>query len=191
MEAIYQETVTVGGERYRITIYPDEDSPNPLEDDNGLGTILSLNRRHRNYQPEAVFDAVERNADAVRLSYFEHGRCLWSVAGEQPAAARCPWDLVPFAGMWLPDAETLGSAANYGGRTRQLFLRKRARDACDAYSNWCNGEIYGYSIVRLDVCATCHHDQNEQIESCWGFYGLSDCLEEAKSIALSQLATGP
>ena len=83
------------------------------------------------------------------LSYYEHGLCLWSVAGELPAGARCPWDSVAFAGVWLPDAETLASARNYGGRTRRHFMRKRARQACDAYTQWCNGDVYGYEIERV------------------------------------------
>ena len=75
-----------------------------------MGTILSLNRRHRNYDPAGVEDAIERNPDAVPLSYYEHGFCLWAVAGELPPQARCPWDSVTLAGVWLPDADTLASA---------------------------------------------------------------------------------
>ena len=96
------------------------------------------------------------------LSYFEHGLCLWSVAGELPAACRCPWDSVGFAGIWLPDAETLESARNYGGRTRRHFMRKRARQACDAYTQWCNGEVYGYEIERVTVCPCCDEERRRR-----------------------------
>ena len=124
-----------------------------------MGTILSLNRRHGNFDPAGVEAAIESNPDAVPLSYFEHGLCLWSVAGELPAGARCPWDSVAFAGVWLPDAETLESARNYGGRTRQHFMRKRARQACEAYTQWCNGDIYGYEVERVTACGRCGSDQ--------------------------------
>ena len=86
-----------------------------------------------------------------------------------------------FAGLWLPDAETLASARNYGGRTRRHFMRKRARQACDAYTDWCNGDVYGYEVARVSTCSCCGEENAEPIDSCWGFYGLDDCLREARA----------
>jgi hypothetical protein len=183
MNAIETTTIEHGGRTFRISIYPDGDTPNPLDDWSEMGTILSLNRRHANFDPAGVEEAIETNPDAVPLSYFEHGRCLWSVAGELPAAARCPWDSVSFAGVWLPDAETLESATNYGGRTRQLFMRKRARQACEAYTQWCNGDVYGYEVERVTGCPSCGSEQSQAVDSCWGFYGLDYCRGEAESAA--------
>ena len=115
------------------------------------------------------------------LSYFEHGLCLWSVAGELPAGCRCPWDSVAFAGVWLPDAETLSSARNYGGRTRRHFMRKRARQACEAYTQWCNGEVYGYEVEQLSACDHCGTERATIIDSRWGCFGLDYCLSEARA----------
>lgn len=180
-QAIETETVELAGQTYRIVIYPDGDSPNPLDDWSEMGSILSLNRRHANFDPAGVEAAVESNPDAVPLSYFEHGLCLWSVAGELPAGCRCPFDSVPFAGVWLPDADTLASAARYGVRTRRHFMRKRARQACDAYTDWCNGAVYGYTIERITDCPAGCGEQAEHIDSCWGCFGLEDCLNEARA----------
>ena len=92
-----------------------------------------------------------------------------------------PVDSVSFAGVWLPDVETLQSARNYGGRTRQHFMRKRARQACEAYTQWCNGDVYGYEIERVTTCAHCGEESAESLESCWGFYGLDCCRSEAQA----------
>jgi hypothetical protein len=181
MEAIEATTVEQEGQSYRIRIYSDPDAPNPLEDWDETGTILSLNRRHLNFNLVGVESAMENDADAVPLSYFEHGQCLWAVAGELPAGASCPWDCVAFAGIWLPDAQTLESARNYGGRTRQIFMRQRARQACAAYTQWCNGDVYGYEIVRVTACAHCGSEQAEPVECCWGFFGLDTCRAEAEA----------
>jgi hypothetical protein len=181
MDAIQTETVERDGQTYRIAIYPDGDSPNPLDDWSEMGTILSLNRRHANFDPEGIEAAIAGNADVVPISYIEHGLCRWSVAGELPAGCRCPWDSVPFAGIWLPDAETLVSARNYGGRTRRHFMHKRARQACDVYTMWCNGEVYGYEIARISTCPCCGDEQAEPVGSCWGYYGLEECLGEARA----------
>jgi hypothetical protein len=183
VEPIETNKIEQRGRTYHIRIFRDEDAPNPLNDWSEMGTILSLNRRHVNFDPDGVEEAISNNPDAVALSHYEHGLCLWSVAGELPAAARCPWDSVAFAGVWLPDAGTLVSAKPYGGRTRQLFMRKRARQACEAYTQWCNGEIYGYEIVRITTCEDCGSEKAESLESCWGFYGLDTCLTEAQAAA--------
>jgi hypothetical protein len=183
MEAIETKTIRQDGQTYRITVYADTDAPNPLEDWDETGTILSLNRRHRNFDAAGVEEAIENNPDAVKLSYYEHGLCLWSVAGELPAAARCPWDSVTVAGIWLPDAQTLESAKPYGGRTRQHFMRKRARQACEVYTQWCNGDIYGYEIERVHTCNGCGSDKPQPLDSCWGFFGLDTCLSEAEATA--------
>jgi hypothetical protein len=167
MDAIETRTIEHSSQTFRIRIYADPDAPNPLKDWDEMGTILSLNRRHANFDPDGV-EAAMGDPDTVPLSYFEHGLCLWAVAGELPAGARCPWDSVRFAGVWLPDAATLESARNYGGSTRRYFLRKRARQACEAYTQWCNGDVYGYEIERARTCPCCGGDQPETLESCWG-----------------------
>ena len=180
MDAIETMTIEQDGQTYRITVYHDTDAPNPLEDWDEMGTILSLNRRHVNFDPAGI-DAAIDDPDAVPLSYFEHGQCLWSVAGELPPGARCPFDSVSFAGLWLPDAQTLESARNYGGRTRCHFMRKRARQACEVYTQWCNGDIYGYEIARINACPCCGEEKPEPVDSCWGFFGLDECLSEAQA----------
>jgi hypothetical protein len=181
MDAIETTTIEQDGQTYRITVYRDFDTPNPLEDWSEMGTILSLNTRHVNHHHGRVDDLVENNPDAVPLSYYEHGQSLWTVAGELPAHLRCPWDSVGIAGFWLPDAETLAAARNYGGRTRHHFMRKRARRACDAYTQWCNGEVYGYEIERVLAGDACGGETTDSVDSCGGFYGWDDCLAEARA----------
>ncbi len=120
-----------------------------------MGSILSLNRRHCNFDPAASKMRSRTTPTPSRSPTSSTDCCLWAVAGELPAGARCPWDSVAFAGVWLPDAETLESARNYGGWTRRHFMRKRARQACEAYTQWCNGDVYGYEVERVTACAHC------------------------------------
>jgi hypothetical protein len=98
-----------------------------------------------------------------------------------PRSARCPFDSVELAGVWLPDAQTLSSARNYGGSTRRHFMRLRARQACDVYTQWCNGDVYGYEVWRLTACSHCGEESAEAVDSCWGFYGMDNALSEAKN----------
>jgi len=177
MDAIESRIVERSGQTFRVDLYHDPDAPNPLEDGDEMGMILSLNRRHRCFDPAGIEDAIESNPDVVPLSYFEHGLCRWSVADEGPA--RRLWDSVGFAGLWLPDDATLASARPYGGRTRRLFLRIRARQACDAFTRWCNGDIYGFEVLRVWACPECGVPQTETVDSGWGIDDLAACRRAA------------
>jgi hypothetical protein len=182
MDIIESETVELNGKTYRISIDPDGAAPNPLEDWSEMGTILSLNRRHVNFAPDRIEAAVDDDGDAVPLSYFEHGLCRWSVAGEPPSPLGCPFDSVPFAGLWLPDDATRASASGYRGPERRSFLRERARQASDVYSQWCNGEVYAYEIRRVTICSGCGEEQAEIIDQCGGFYEWEDCWNAARAV---------
>ena len=83
-----------------------DDATNPLEDCDGEGMIYSLNTRHSNFKPPGELMALEKkNPLSVRLSYYEHGQCLWDVQhGER--IRNCPdmrWDGAEFAGLWVED----------------------------------------------------------------------------------------
>jgi hypothetical protein len=176
---IETRTIERDGATYRVSIYPDTDAPNPLEDWDGYGRILSLNRRHGNFDPAGVETALRDDRDAVALSYFEHGGCLWAVAGELPGPCNCPWDSVAMAGVWLPDDATKDESRKYGGRTRRLFMERRARQACKVYTLWCNGGFVGYTVERIAACVCCGSELAEPIGSCWGIDDVEYAIAEA------------
>ena len=70
-------------------------------------------------------------------------------------------------------------------------MRKRARQACDAYTGWCNGDVYGYAIEKVSTCPCCGEERAEPVDSCWGFYGLEHCLSEARAAVPEGTASGP
>lgn len=50
---------------------------------------------------------------------------------------------------------------------------KVAEGEVKTYTQYLNGDVYGYEITDKD---------GENVESCWGFYGTEECIKEAKSI---------
>ena len=142
MEAIETNTIEQDGHTYRIAIYPDPDAPNPLNDWSEMGTILSLNRRHCNFDPAGVEAAIENNPDAVPLCYYEHGLCHGLSPESCPPACPLPLRFGAIRRRLAARRGNAGIRQNYGGRTRRHFMRKRARQACDAYTQWCNGDVY-------------------------------------------------
>lgn len=138
-----------------------EESPN----DWGGWRVISFGRRHVNYQdPATVSIAPERFTDgtAFRLSYHEHGLCAWSLLGGGP---RCQWDTVDRAGIVVFDGPAADAGADFDARRygAEQFLR--------AYTNWCNGHIFGISLRRVDTTAD-GFTREEFEDSIGGFYGF-------------------
>lgn len=50
----------------------------------------------------------------------------------------------------------------------------------EEYSSWCTGECYGYVV---------ENENGDELDSCWGFYGLHHARESAESSARSQRFT--
>lgn len=176
------------------------ETDNPCENDCGMGTMYSFNRRHINcLDPDDINSTIlaRHRKWAVPLSYFEHGNCLWDVqSGER--IGRCPdmqWDGTELAGIWVPNDNllecmymTYRSWKKEKGLTKVSkedrqkkyaeIMRKYAAQCCEVYTQWCNGETYGYSVALYDALG----DEVDDLDSCGGFIGretVAEALEES------------
>jgi len=99
-----------------------------------------------------------------------------------------------------PDADDVRAAIfvkKDGGWGEGVDLKKIARDYCKAWDQYLSGDVYGYMIdgpleQKQDLCEKCGHvqreyEEREVLDSCWGFYGLDYCIEEAKGMVDYQL----
>lgn len=169
-----------------ITLYQDEAAVNPLEDSDCMGKILSSNRRHVNFDPEA-WEKLKESPDAVVLSYFEHGRSFWMPhnAPKHQFGGDWNWDGVDNAGVWVPDQPLLDAAEQEKFQTmeeRREWMEKQADAACKAYNAWVNGEVYGYSVEIFYSKHSTHGELYDQLsdyrfedhiehDSCCGYIG--------------------
>lgn len=70
-----------------------------------------------------------------------------------------------------------------------VFLKdiERARELlngeAETYDQFLRGDIFGFQILRREQCPMCGETHEEEIESCWGFYGEEYCLAEARGMA--------
>jgi hypothetical protein len=72
-------------------------------------------------------------------------------------------------------------------------MREWAAQACDVYTQWCNGEVYGYQVVvyrarhshdghLYDDLDDYRFDTALWDDSCWGFYGEAYFEGELKAV---------
>ena len=173
-----------------VEIDYDQDPECPTDWD-GSWTLISFNTRHKSYRNPLDFLSSEINNETgvpdildeemkekyekgllFFLSYFEHGQCVWSLKNELPVGCNCCFDSVRVAGIvvWENDEEELGP--------KTIEERKEdARNFLKIYTQWCNGEIYGYRAYLKSFCDHCDNEIQEERDSCWGFYSKEDMID--------------
>lgn len=168
--------------KYTVQIHHDEECDCPCEND-GSWQFYSFSSRHNRYKNPEEFLTPNlkpklgtlnklRVGLAFFLDYYEHGLCVWSVSGEGPQDR---WDTAKFAGIavWEENPSNMG-AKTYEDR------KADCRSAAEEYTNWCNGQCYGYIIVD-------NENNDEIVDSCFGFIG--DYIAEAIQEAMPEDAT--
>lgn len=119
--------------------------------------MVSFNHRHYNYEDRTKYDC-EETADSLQkgkaflLRYSEHGpQCIWNriINGD---------DLSDSDGIMIWEGEDIPDC-------------KWADGFLETYTNWCNGEVYGFSVYEAERCNLGHVHKKDLIDSCGGFYG--------------------
>lgn len=176
-------------------VVADEEPLHPLNDCDGMGKILSFCTRHSAFDKEAI-EKEMGNKDKVMLSYFEHGLCLWGVAGTMNGTPDFEWDGVEHAGLWIPDNVLLDEAKELKGKERQEKMREWAAQACEEFTAYCNGNYYLFVVqvfkVRkegeniFDKRSDYRFDEEVSGDSCSGFIG-SDAAEKEMEEAVERI----
>lgn len=200
------ETFRVGA--FVVELHHDDDPESPREWDN-FGKIWTFDRRYNSpdatpaRDPRAALESlaadlfpnantddmddsalmalIERRAVILPVFKYEHGGVAYSCG-----AFSCPWDSGQVGWTFATRAEIL---ANWGGKILTPARRKKAADLLRAevetYSQWANGEVYGYVVHTAedpeDPDSLDHDD--DHTDSCWGFYGMEEARAEGRSSA--------
>lgn len=117
-------------------------------------------------KPEDVESWMEResaNFHVFKLSAYIHGGVALSL-GSDFACDPGGWD-TSMLGFVFVQRESWKEEAK---------AREAAQSLVDEWNMYLSGDVWGYVV----------EDQHgTHLESCWGFYGQENCLEEAKGIA--------
>jgi hypothetical protein len=165
-----------------VTLFYDCDVSSPSEW--GGWKLWSFSYKHKNFHARQAFltdegepadIGIRRRLDtgtAFLLSYYEHSLCRWSLRGEGPS---CRWDSVRTAGILLWDGNVRDLPRGYEAR------RESARDFCESYTAWANGEVYGY-MVSEDVTLPCGHVEREILDTCGGYFSAGQLAADVREV---------
>ena len=176
--------------KYLIEVEQDNDPSNPREDDN-LGTMVCFHKGYNlgdkhNYKSSNYdsFDELEKdiikneNVGVILPLYlYDHSGITMNTTGFS-----CRWDSGQVGFIFISKEKML---KEYGGKIVTKKLKERVEkylvDEVKTFDDYLRGDVYGYKIFEVSLCDKgCEH--NDEIDSCWGFYGEDSCMEEAEGV---------
>lgn len=154
-----------------IEIHQDEDARSPQEDGD-LGLFLIANHRQFYVPAPGAAKRIDNDPEVAKSpftkthwifpleAYIHSGvRLAFGSEGNFPDRR---WDVSQVGWVFASKKEWRLSAK----------ARKAAASYIETWNQYLGGEVYGYIVGE---------------ESCWGFYGLEYCIEEAKGVVDYQI----
>jgi len=64
------------------------------------------------------------------------------------------------------------------------------KDEVKTYDQYITGDVYGYRVSKVTECEL-GHEHKEEVDSCWGYYGVEECMTEGESVVNYYLTKVP
>lgn len=151
-----------------LEIFVDENIDSPREWFDNVGKIYAEHRRYTIGDKDATREEAEKALVCLNLYMFEHSGIALST---RPFNDR--WDSGQI-GYVYATREAIQKTYGVKRITKKLIqtVKKDLAAEVETYSQYLNGEVYGYVKSKLSICD--HNEQHkEEIHSCWGYYGDS------------------
>jgi hypothetical protein len=164
---LVQETINLKDNTI-LKIYQDMSPESPREWDN-IGTMVCVHRRynlgdkhdidHNDYSSwEDMIEANTSSKDIVLPIYmYDHGAITISTT-----PFGCRWDSGQVGFIYITQERIVHEYGDDSKTTRERVTQYLMGEV-ETYNQYLMGEVYGF--VLEDV-------EGEQIDSCWGFYGM-------------------
>ena len=175
-----QET-KVEKKQYKLKIIRDDSPQSPREWDN-LWTFVCWHRRynlgdtHDFKEPADFWQWIKDNGG--KDEYFIMPIYMYDHSGIALSTSN---DSYPFNDRW--DSGQLGIAYVSKKAIREEWnvkqispklkatIFKNLEGEISTYNQYLEGDIYGFQLVEIVRCEHCGHEEENDLDSCWGFYG--------------------
>jgi hypothetical protein len=184
------EAYTFQHNGYTVRIIQDEDAQNPRTDYDNAGVMVCFHGRYdlgddskkHDYESrdfngwKELYDQIVKDHRPVAilpLALIDHSGISMYVGDSAHWRDPGGWDSgqVGFAFVSRETALKEWGKKIVTKRVREL-AEKCLRAEVETYDQYLTGDVYGFTIETPD---------GEDVDSCWGFYGLDYCITEAKN----------
>jgi hypothetical protein len=177
-ETTHEETIG----NYIIKIYQDESPYSPREDDN-LGTMICFHRRYslgdkHNFSVEEAQDMTKgKDIISLPLYLYDHSGITMNTTGFS-----CSFDS-GCVGFIYVTKEQVRKEYDVKRITKDILekVKKVLEAEVKVYDQYLTGDVYGYQVCEVSKCEL-GHEHEEEVSSCWGYYGEEECINDAKRI---------
>jgi len=187
--------IVTENKKYRIKIVQDPSPESPREWDN-LGTMVCVHPRYnlgdeqtnnrRDYSNNQEYlNSIIKNKDIcviLPLYLYDHSGVTMNTTGFS-----CQWDTTKVGWIFV-SKEKVRKEYNVKRINKELVekVTKILVGEVETYDQYLQGDVYGYEIYEVDTCDLgCEHETI--IDSCWGYYGTSECLSDAEIIVNNRI----
>jgi hypothetical protein len=170
-----------------LKIYPDENDESPMDWDN-LGVMVCFHKRHKlgndhDYREDdygswdEVREAIIKKENPIvilPLYLYDHSGLRMKVGSFQGLLPQghAEFDSGMVGFIFAPRDKVL---ENYMVKRISPEIKEKVekllRGEVEVYDQYLMGDVYGFRVVKPTHCAECGHDDEEEIDACWGFYG--------------------
>ena len=172
MECIQEHTK----EQEKLEIMIDDSCESPREWDNLTVIVTIENNRNAigDFQVNSSEELRQMLEDkkakyAIPLYMYEHsGISLKCFEEKVEYPYNDQWD-AGCIGMVFTTEELLKDTGLTHMTKNEVIDQMKAE--VNVYSNWCNGECYGFRLSKVSDCDKCNQTVEQEIDSCYGFYG--------------------
>jgi hypothetical protein len=182
----------------RVKIVQDQDAMNPRKEyDNNVGRMVCWHRRY-DLGDEHSYDINDfrTREDALKHLAEDHGPIavllplfLYDHSGItiSTSSFSCPWDSGQVGFIFCTRAKAIET---WGKKrlTKKVIeqVTKCLISEVETYDQYLTGDVYGFvieTLVRDDDGETIEDADGEELDSCWGFFGLEYAIAEGKQAA--------
>lgn len=162
--------------KYKIEVIQDSDPLNPREDDN-LGDMICFHPRYRLGDKHQWESKVEycKFLHTYRDKLIVLPVYLYDHSGQTVATTpfSCSWDSGKVGYIYVEKSK-VREEYSWKNLTKKRVekIKEYLKGEIETFDQYLKGEIYEYKISKGE----------EEMDSCWGFYGEEYCMSEAEDI---------
>ena len=175
--------------KYKIEVIQDENPESPRTWDN-MGKMICFHRRYdlgdkHDYKSndydgwEELKEQIEKDYNVgviLPLYLYDHSGITMNTTG-----FGCQWDSGQVGWIFCTKEEMESNFMKLSGQDLIERSEVLLKGEVETYDQYLTGDVYGYRVSEVKVCSE-GHEHEEELDSCWGYYGQENCMLEGVGI---------